>query len=283
MKIPFVRLYFDNEQKVLLSKVLNSGWITRGPMREIFESKIHSIYNTPAVTFSSGTSAIFSALHALREGGGGEVLIPTLTFVSDATASLLNGFNVRFVDINPDTLTIDPYDLEEKITNQSRIIIPVHYAGQNCDIDYILEIAEKYDLHVIEDACHSFAVKYKGNFLGTCGDIGVFSFHATKQIAIGEGGACITNNLDLKNSLLSIRNNGIVYPQDKCKPWFYDVIQLGLNFHLNELSCALGLYQTDNIKEINRKRRLIARRYKKLGKLNGISCLKEVNKNHSYM
>ena len=198
-----------------------------------------------------------------------------MTFVASATCILYCGGRPVFVDIQEDTANINPNKIEEKITKNTTAIIPVHFAGHPCDLERISHIAKRYDLLVIEDACHALGAQYKGQKIGNCkySDMTVFSFHPIKSITTGEGGAVLTNRKDLYEKLLLFRNHGITKDKKKMKKceglWYYEMLELGFNYRITDFQCALGINQLRRLDKFIKRRREIVQIYnKELSKLN---------------
>ncbi len=194
--IPFNKPYITEKEAEYIKDCLMKGYVHGdGYYTKKVNNFIENRFTTlKALITTSGSSALDMAAILLNLKEGDEVILPSYTFVSTANAVVLRGAKPVFADICEDTLNIDPKDIESKITNKTKAIIPVHYAGVSCDMDYIMSIAEEYSLKVIEDAAQGVNAKYKGKYLGTIGDIGAYSFHETKNYSCGEGGAILINN-----------------------------------------------------------------------------------------
>ena len=256
-----------------VARVIRSGWIGLGPETEKFENRFSRFVNSKyAVALNSATAALHLSLLALGIGKGDEVLVPSLTFVSDAHAVLYVGAKPVFVDVDEEILCMDPDDLEKKITKKSRAIIPVHFGGHPADLDEIHRIANKYHLRVIEDASHACGSQYKGKMIGGLSDLTCFSFHAVKNLATSDGGMVTTNNKRWADTIKRLRWVGIdkatwereekVLTEDyRQYGWYYDVVDLGFKYHMNDLTAAIGLVQLKKLKQANRRRELLAKRY----------------------
>lgn len=252
-KIPINKPFFDNREANEVRKVLKEGNLTNATfeggqrVREL-ESMLRKFIGTKyVVALNSGTAALQASLMALGIGKGDEVLLPSFTFLATANAVAATGATPVFVDIKKEDYTIDPEDLEEKITENSKAIIPVHLYGHVADIKRIKKIAEKNALDVIEDACQSLGSTLNGKQTGSFGDIGCFSFYASKVITSGEGGAVATNNKELADRVRMIRNHGMLQGND--------ARILGLNFRMTELCAAIAKVQMMKIKKILQTRR----------------------------
>ena len=215
----------------------------------------------PILAVNSGTSALDVAVASLELPKGSEVITTPFTFVATSNAILYNNLLPVFADIKPDTFNINPDEIRKKITDKTRAIIYVDYAGQPCDIDEIQEIADEYDLYLIEDACHALGAEYKGKKVGNFADITIFSFHPVKHITTGEGGMAVTNNKDRANRMRMLRNHGIDLDHAKRKDYRYDMKTLGRNYRMTDFQAALGISQLKKLSDFLTKRRAIAEKY----------------------
>ncbi len=221
---------------VLKKGVLTSAANLGGKNVQEFEKLVSSFVKSKyAIAVNSGTAALQAALYAFDIKSGDEVLLPSFTFVATANAVVSVGARPVFVDIRRDNYTMDPADLERKITKKSKAIIPVHLYGNVAYMDEISEIAKKHNLHIIEDAAQSMGSSYKGKQTGTFSELGCFSLYAAKVMTSGEGGIIVTSNKKLWEKLLMIRNHGMVHG--------YDTRVLGLNFRLPEINAAIAKVQ----------------------------------------
>ena len=252
-KIPINKPFFDRREISEVRKVLEDGNLTNATfeggsrVREV-ESMLYKFVGTKhATALNSGTAALHAALLALGIGKGDEVLLPSLTFLATANAAVATGATPVFVDIKKDNYTMDPEDLEEKITDNSKAVIPVHLYGHIADMRRIMSIATKNFLHVIEDACQSLGSTIDGKQTGSLGDIGCFSFYASKVITSGEGGAITTNDKELADRIRMIRNHGMLKG--------YDTRILGLNMRMTELCAAIAKVQMRKIRKFLQIRR----------------------------
>jgi|SRR3989344_104357 len=266
MNIPFHKPFIGEEEINAVVETLRAGWITHGKKTEEFENKFKDYIGCKnAVAVNSCTAALHLALKVIDLKEGDEVLVPALTFVS--TAEVVRYFNAKpvFVDVEPNTLLINPEKIEEKITGKTKVIIPVHYSGQACDMDKIMEIAKKHNLFVIEDAAHSLPSWYKGRKIGTIGDFTCFSFYATKTLTTGEGGMITTENDSWAEKLKILRLHGINKDAwkryDKEGTWKYDVLDLGYKYNTTDINSALGIEQLKKLELMWEKRKEIANRY----------------------
>jgi perosamine synthetase len=258
-------LHISPRAKELVMAVLESNRLTAGPMMDRFESEIAAIHQCKyGLMCNSGTSALHIALAALKEvhgwKDGDEVLVPALTFVATSNVVLYNGLKPIFVDIEPQYYTIDPRKIEEKITPRTRAIIPVHLSGLSCDMDPIMEISRRHNLRIVEDSCETMFARYKGQAVGSFGDIGCFSTYVAHVITTGVGGICTTNDPKLIVILKSLMNHGrdSIYirmddDQGVQGAALFDIVdkrfsfvRLGYSFRCTELEAALGLAQLED-------------------------------------
>ncbi|WP_457601065.1 UDP-4-amino-4,6-dideoxy-N-acetyl-beta-L-altrosamine transaminase [Hydrogenivirga sp.] len=287
--IPYGRQFIDEEDIRAVVEVLRSDFITQGPKVKEFEEKLAEYCGAKyAVTFNSGTSALLGAYFACGISEGNEVITTPITFVATANMLLVLGAKPVFVDVEEDTGNMDVRLIEEKITEKTKAIVPVHYAGHPVDMEKVWKVAKKYGLKVIEDACHALGAEYKGEKVGSCkfSDATVFSFHPVKHITTGEGGAVLTNNEEIYERLLMFRNHGITRERSKFvhKPdgdWYYEVQLLGYNFRLTDIQSALGISQLRKLDTFVRRRREIARFYSEAFRDNPIFDL-PVEKEYAY-
>jgi dTDP-4-amino-4,6-dideoxygalactose transaminase len=264
--LPFHKPDIGDEEVSAVSETLRSGWLTTGPKVHAFEHAFADYIGAPhAVAVNSCTAALHLALEAIGLAEGDEVLVPTVTFA--ATAEVVTYFRARpvLVDCEPDTLNLDPASLEQAITPRSRAVIPVHYAGHACDMDRIRPIAQRYRLKVIEDAAHALPASYKGQMVGTLGDLGCFSFYATKTLCTGEGGMVTTANAEYAERVRMMSLHGI--SKDAWKrygadgSWYYEILSPGFKYNMTDMAAALGLVQLAKCGRMLEARRRIAEAY----------------------
>lgn len=258
--IPVAEPFIGIEEKENILKAFESGWISsKGDFIQEFEESFSDYAGVEyGVATSNGTSALHLALAALGVGKGDEVITPTLTFVSTANAVAYTGAKPVFCDAHPDYWCINPELIEEKVTEKTKAIIPVHLYGHPCDMDPILEIAEDHDLFVVEDCAEAHGAEYKGKKVGGFGDISCFSFYGNKVITTGEGGMCLTGDENLRDKMRILRDHGTT----PGKHYWCDVI--GFNYRMTNLQAAIGCAQVEKIDEIIERKRKLASRYSKL-------------------
>lgn len=291
MYIPYGRQSIDDADIEAVVKVLKSDYLTTGPAVAAFEKKVADYVGAKyAVAVSNGTAALHVACLAAGIGEGDEVITTPITFAASANCVLYCGGTPVFADIDPDTYNISPGELEKKITSRTKAIIPVHYTGQPCDMDAILEIAHKHNLLVIEDGAHALGASYKGKKIGSIADMTCFSFHPVKPVTTGEGGMIVTDNEELYRKLVLYRSHGITRDKDMMQQyeeqlqqssdmalqeaadmlrgdvidpggWYYQQLELGYNYRITDISCALGASQMDKLDRFLERRRQIAKKY----------------------
>jgi UDP-4-amino-4,6-dideoxy-N-acetyl-beta-L-altrosamine transaminase len=264
--LPYGRQWIDEEDIEAVVEALKGDFLTTGPYVSRFERAIADYVGAKyAVAFSNGTAALHGACFAAGIGEGDEVITTPMTFAASANCVLYRGGVPVFADIDEKTYNIDPQSVEEKITERTKAIIPVDFAGQPADLDPILEIAEKHRLVVIEDAAHALGAVYKGRKVGSISDMTMFSFHPVKLITTGEGGIIVTNNEEYYERLLQFRTHGITRDRSRMAedhgPWYYEMQFLGYNYRLTDIQAALGLSQLKKIEKFLELRRRYAAMY----------------------
>ena len=274
-KIPFFVPWVTKEEKKAVLEVLSSRWLTGGPKAKEFEKMFARYLGTKhAIAVNSCTAALHLAMRALNIGSGDEVIVPVFTFAATANAPIFVGAKPVFADIDEKTFNISPKDIQNKITKKTKAIIVVHYGGQPCDMKEIMQLAKHHNLPIIEDCAHSLGAEYMNQKTGTIGTIGCFSFYPTKIITTLEGGIATTNNEQIAKKIEVLREHGMTrsaFNREKTATWYYDVVDLGYNYRLNEVQAALGIAQLKRIDEINKKRIAAAHYYtQKLQKIKGI-------------
>jgi len=257
MKIPLSAPDVNEEDIRAVSDVLRTSRLSLGPKLEQFEQAIAAYGGaSDAVAVNSGTSALHLCLRALGVGEGDEVIVPSFAFIAVANAVRHERATPIFVDIEPDTLNLDPSRIESAITFRTRAIIVVHTFGCPANLEAILAIARRHALRIIEDASEAIGAEYKGRRVGVFGDAGIFSFYPNKQITTGEGGIVVTQNPEISRFVRKIRNQG----RDDPESWFQHS-ELGYNYRISDINCALGIEQLKRIDPILMRRESIARQY----------------------
>lgn len=247
----------DSNELEAVKLVLESGHLVQGEFVESFEKKIAQFLDIKhVIAVSSGTAALHLALIALGIGPGDEVIIPDFTFPATANVVELVGATCVFVDIMLDDFCMDTSLIEEKITRRTKAIMPVHEFGHPVNMDEILRLADKYHLHVIEDAACALGTAYKSQKVGTLGDLGCFSFHPRKSITTGEGGVVVTNNDELARQIRLLRNHGIDW--DSGKPQF---VVPGFNYRLTNIQGAIGHIQLDKLEMMLKQKKQYVKYY----------------------
>ena len=260
-KIPLSKPYFDLEELEEIKSVLDSGWVSQGPKVKEFEEKIANYLDVKyAIAVNNCTAALHLALLSIGIKTGDEVLVADFTFPATGHSVLYCGAKPIFIDVELNTYNIDHEYIEEKITDKTKAIIPVHTFGQPAEMDKINKIAKKYNLKVIEDAACALGSKYKDKYAGTIGDAGCFSFHARKGITTGEGGMVVTDNKELAEKIRHLSVFGMTSAWDREKsdkfiiPTFEDA---GFNYKMSDITAAVGVAQLRKLdKIIDRKREL---------------------------
>ncbi|MBI4965624.1 MAG: UDP-4-amino-4,6-dideoxy-N-acetyl-beta-L-altrosamine transaminase [Desulfomonile tiedjei] len=265
VSIPYGRQWIEADDIEAVVEVLRSDWLTTGPrvseFEEAFAERVRARY---AVAVSSGTAALHAAVHAVGIGPGDEVIVPPMTFAATANCVVFQGGIPVFADVEPGTLLLDPKQVEEKITARTKAVIAVDYAGQPCDYDSLRKIARTHGLALIDDACHALGAAYRRQPVGSLADLNTFSFHPVKHITTGEGGIVTTDREDLAERMRRFRNHGISTDHSertKQGSWFYEIVELGYNYRLTDLQCALGLNQLGKLSGWVKRRQAIAARY----------------------
>ena len=237
--IPIAKPLIGEEEKSAVMRVLDSGMLASGPRTEEFENKFAEYIGTKyAIATTSGTTALHLGLLALGVTRGDEVILPTFSFIATANVVLFCDAVPIFCDVDQKTFNLDPAKIEKLITKKTKAIMPVHLYGQAADIQPIQEIAEKHNIHVIGDACQAHGAAYDGNMVGSFGDVECFSFYPTKNMTTGEGGMVTTNNEQIAELTISLRNHG----REKTK-WGYEHGRLGYNYRMTDIAAAIGLEQ----------------------------------------
>jgi len=266
-KVPLFDLTYGAEEEQAVLDVLRSRWLTMGEKTEEFERAFGEMLGCEnAVAVANGTAALHLAMRALWIGAGDEVIVPDLTFVATANAVLYEGATPVLADVvGPHDLTVDPADIERKITENTRAIIVMHYGGYPCDMDAIVAIAERNGLALIEDAAHAPGALYGGRACGTLGHAGCFSFYSNKNLATGEGGMITLADPDHATRVRSLRSHAMTastLARHKGHAWGYDLLEVGYNYRLTEIEAALGLAQLARLEQGNAVRAARTARYR---------------------
>jgi UDP-4-amino-4,6-dideoxy-N-acetyl-beta-L-altrosamine transaminase len=269
--IPYGRQWIDEADKMAVEAVLSSDYLTQGPAIERFEKTIREITGAKyCVAVSNATQGLHIAVSALDISEGSEGITTPITFVASANCLITNNLIPVFADIDSRTYNISPKEIEKKVTQKTKVLIPVDFAGQAVDIDAIKKIAEKHHLFIIEDAAHAIGSNYAdGKPIGCChkSDMTVFSFHPVKTITSGEGGAITTNNEVFYKRLLKLRTVGITKDEQELSknpgPWYYEMQLLGSNNRMTDIQAALGRSQLSKLGSFKKRRREIINKYNK--------------------
>ncbi|MBI9014619.1 MAG: UDP-4-amino-4,6-dideoxy-N-acetyl-beta-L-altrosamine transaminase [Clostridiales bacterium] len=245
---------------------LKGDFLTTGPAVKRFEQKVADYVGSKyAVAVANGTAALHMACFAADIGEGDEVIMSPMTFAATANCVLYQKGTPVFADIDSKSYNIDPKEIEKKITDKTKAVIPVDFTGQSVDMDQIKEIAAKYNLCIIEDAAHAIGTEYKGSKVGSLADMTEFSFHPVKTVTTGEGGVITTNSTTLYEKMIMFRSHGITKDHSKLfyddGPWYHEQQLLGYNYRITDIQCALGLSQMDRIDDFIRRRREIVKQY----------------------
>jgi len=264
--LPFHRALIEEEEIKAVVDVLRSGWLTTGPRVREFEAAFAQYTGAShALAVNSCTAALHLALTAIGIGEGDEVILPTMTFAASAEVVLYFKARPVLVDCKEDSFHVDPEKISSAVTNRTRAIIPVHYGGVPCDMDYILDLARRHTLKVIEDAAHALPSRYKEKMIGTLGDVTCFSFYATKTLVTGEGGMAATENPDYAKRMRILSLHGI--SKDAWKrytaegSWRYDILEAGYKYNMTDLQAALGIAQLAKCDAMRARRAAIAAQY----------------------
>jgi UDP-4-amino-4,6-dideoxy-N-acetyl-beta-L-altrosamine transaminase len=275
--IPYGRQNLNDHDVQAVVQALHSEWLTQGPTVPLFEQAVTARAGVAhAVAVNSATSALHLACMALELGPGDRLWTSPNTFVASANCARYCGAQVDFVDIDPRTYNLSTTQLAVKLAEAERsrtlpkVVIPVHFAGQPCEMAAIATLARRYGFKVIEDASHAIGGRYRGGPVGNCSysDVTVFSFHPVKIITTAEGGMALTNSSELATRMRCLRSHGVTRDTARMEsptqePWYYEQVDLGFNYRMTDVQAALGLSQLRRLDEFLERRRQIARIYDK--------------------
>ncbi len=251
-----------------VDNVLRSDWLTTGPAVSDFENALCKYTGAGyAVAVNTGTAALHAAVYTAGIRENDEVIVPAISFVASANCVLYQKGIPVFCDLSPDTLNIDPEDVEKKITSRTRAIVAVDFAGHPCDHEFLKKIADQHGIPVIEDAAHSLGATFSGRQVGTLQQFTTLSFHPVKHITTGEGGAVLTNDPSFAKTMRSFRHHGIdldLHSRGAANSWAYDVLTLGFNYRIPDINCALGQSQLTKLDGWLSRRRDIVSKYNEL-------------------
>ena len=272
-KVPQMQTYIGKEELENLTEVIKAKWLTEGVFSKQFLETVKDFTKAKhAILANNGTLALFLGLLSLDVHQGDEVIVPDFTFNASASSIAFTGARPVFVDIDGGNLNIDVTKIEKAITKKTKAIMPVHIYGQAADMDPIVELAEKHNLAIIEDAAQGYGVFYKKRHVGTIGDVGIISFFADKTVTCGEGAVVLTDDDKLYDKLRYLRNQGRLESGSFIHPY------LGMNFRMTDLQCAVGVAQLKKFKEIEKIKTDNYRLYQSLlTGINEVSLITEVS------
>lgn len=263
--LPYGRQSIDDDDVQAVTEALRSPWLTTGPKVAEFERAFATFVGArEAVAVSNGTAALHAAVYALGIGPGDEVIVTPMTFAASANCVVFQGGTPVFADVDPETLLLDPAKIEALITPRTRAIIAVDYAGQPCDYTALRAVAARHGLRIIADACHAVGGSDRGHAVGTLADLNTFSLHPVKHFTTGEGGLISTDDPELAQRMRLFRNHGITTDhrqREQQGSWAYEMVDLGYNYRLTDIQCALGLSQLGKLRRWVERRQTIAARY----------------------
>jgi dTDP-4-amino-4,6-dideoxygalactose transaminase len=275
--IPYGRHFVDEADVEMVGRALRGDWLTTGPFVEEFETALETLVGAPTVSVSSGTAALHCAYAAIGLGTGDEVITPPITFVATQATAIQFGAVIKFADVLPDTGNINPTEVEKLVSKKTKAIVAVDYAGNPAQLDQLREIADKYNIWLIEDAAHSLGTSFMNQPVGSIADLTTFSFFPTKNMTTGEGGAVSSPNRELLNKARLFSRQGLIRDEKSFKiktegNWHQEVHDFGLNYRLPDILCALGISQLSKLRARQSQKNEIFRRY--TSELGGIPGLK---------
>lgn len=265
--LPFALPEIGEEETKEVVDTLQSGWFTTGPKTARFEQDFAAYLKVPhALAVNSATAGLHLALEAIGIGSGDEVITTPYTFTASAEVIRYLGAEPVFADIEAKTFNLEPEKIEAAITNRTKAILPVHFGGQSCAMDRILDLARQYGLKIIEDAAHALPTTFRSQMIGCLGDATVFSFYATKTLATGEGGMVATASHEMAERIKTMRLHGInrdVWDRYTSKKpnWYYEVVAPGFKYNMPDLMAAIGIHQLKKVDKFHERREKIAQRY----------------------
>jgi len=266
-KVQLFKLNYDEKESNAVKDVIDSGWITMGEKTREFEDKFEDFLGEDifATALSSATASLHIALLSLGIGKGDEVIIPALTFVADINVVRVVGATPKLADSKSlSNWNVTARSIEEQITDKTKAVIIVHFAGYPCEMDEIVELCRERGIYLIEDVAHAIGATYGGRACGTFGDFGCFSFFTNKNLSVGEGGMLVTKNRELASRAKYFRSHGmsaLTLDRHKGRAISYDVVLSGLNYRIDEMRSTLGLVQLSKLEEGNRNRKILVDRY----------------------
>jgi len=268
--LPFALPCIGEDEIQEVVNTMRSGWLTSGQKTKEFEEDFCNYIGVEhSLTVNSATAGLHLALESIGVSYGDKVITSPYTFTATAEVIRYLGADPVFVDIEPDTFNISVPKIEEKLnTEKLKAIMPVHFAGQACDMSALMELASKNNLKIVEDAAHALPATYLGQLVGTFGDLTVYSFYATKTIATGEGGMVVTNNSDFADRIRTMRLHGINrdvfdrYTSNK-PSWYYEVVAPGYKYNMTDIAASIGIHQLKKANHFQKRRQAIADKYTK--------------------
>ncbi len=275
-KVPLFDIALDKKEIEAIHEVIHSGWLTMGEVTRNFEKKFAEFTGVKnAIAVSNGTAALHLANLALGIGNGDEVICPSFTFVAGANSIMHAGAQPVLTDITSyDNFNISPEDIESKITDKTRAVQVMHYAGYPCQMEHIMAIADKHGLKIIEDSAHAPGAEYNGKKCGAIGDIGCFSFFSNKNMTTAEGGMITTNNDELAEKIRLMRSHGmttLTLDRHRGHAFSYNVMEPGFNYRIDEIRSAIGIVQLEKLQDANKRRRESSQIYReRLANISGV-------------
>ena len=263
--LPYGRQQIDEDDIQAVAAVLRGDWLTTGSKVAEFERDFAEFCGVKAaVAVNSGTAALHCLYHAAGIGPGDEIIVPALTFAATSNAALYCGAKPVFADVEADTLLIDPASVAQQLTSRTKAIVAVDYAGQPANYAALQKLADENGLHLFADACHALGGSWHGEKVGSLAEASTFSLHPVKPMTTGEGGMITTDDEELAQKMRVFRNHGITTDhraREKAGSWSYEMVELGFNYRLSDISCALGISQLPKVPHWTRQRQQIARFY----------------------